>query len=104
MLDYEWNIDSGDARPIAVKGINYSVRESIIMEDHTAITLESSYIEQMSGGHWMFKAFLAPKPHQESIYDIADFISNFSVDFIQLNQVTPLSVYPIPRYDTAISY
>ena len=53
-------------------------------------------------GSWLFKALLAPKPHQEHIENIADLIWRFCINYIPLNQVTRVVAYPIPRCDTAI--
>jgi hypothetical protein len=53
-------------------------------------------IKQIHDDQWLFKATLAPKPHQETITDIGDFVWRFCVNYIWLNQVTKLIVYPIP--------
>ena len=50
----------------------------------------------------MSKALLAPKPHQETVYDIMFFKWRFCV--ISLNQVTLVTVFPIPRCDNASMY
>jgi hypothetical protein len=45
---------------------------------------------------------LAPKPHQENVEDIADFVWRFCVNYRPLNQVTKPYSYPIARCDAAI--
>ena len=39
------------------------------------------HICQMHDGEWMFKALLAPKPHQEHVSNIADFVRRFCVNY-----------------------
>ena len=51
---------------------------------------------------WMFKALMAPKPHQEHVTDIKDFVWRFCVNYIPLNSVTRIVAYPIPRCDSAV--
>jgi hypothetical protein len=54
------------------------------------------HIKKIHDGQRLFKATLAPKPHQETIMDIGDFVWRFCVNYIRLNQVTKLIIYPIP--------
>ena len=60
---YECVIDTGTARPIAVKKILYGKRESVIMRRCIAALAEVGHIRQITDGQWLFKALLAPKPH-----------------------------------------
>jgi hypothetical protein len=60
------------------------------------------HIRQIHDGQWLFKRLLAPKPHQEHVYNIDDFVWRFCVNYIPLNQVTRVIAYPIPCCDTAI--
>ena len=53
---------------------------------------------------WIFAALLAEKPHQEKIYDICDFKWRFCVNYIKLNQITMVIVFPYPRCDNATMY
>ena len=100
--NYECVIDTGDARPIAVKKIHYGHLETPIMRQCIAALEKVGHIRQIHDGSWLFKALLAPKPHQEHIYNIADFVWRFCVNYIPLNMVTRLLAYPIPRCDTAV--
>ena len=104
VLGYEFDIDTGDHKPIAIKKINYGEREAKVMDKHIAVLVDLGQVEQVFESEWLFKALLAPKPHQESIYDIADFKWRFCVNFIPLNQITRLLAWPIPRCDNAISH
>ncbi len=61
------------------------------------------HIRQMHDGKWMFKALLAPKPHQEHVSNIAHFVWRFCINYIPLNQVTRPIVYSIPRCNSAVN-
>ena len=50
----------------------------------------------------MFKVLLAPKPQQEHVIDINDFVWRLCVNYIPLNSVTHIIAYPIPRCDYAV--
>jgi hypothetical protein len=60
-------------------------------------------IHQIADGFWLFKALLAPKPPQEHVRNIDDFVWHFCVNYIPLNSVTRIIAYPIPRCDSAIN-
>ena len=100
--DYECDIDTGNSPPIAVKGINYGPHETPIMRKCIAKLAEIGHISQVTDGRWLFKALLAPKPHQEHVKKIEDFVWRFCVNYIPLNAVTRAIAYPIPRCDTAV--
>jgi hypothetical protein len=100
--NYQCVIDTGSARPIAVKKTHYGPRETVIMRKSIAALEKVGQISQIHDGAWLFKALLAPKPHQEHISDIADFVWRFCVNYIPLNQVTKQVAYPIPRCDNAV--
>jgi hypothetical protein len=65
--DYECVIDTGLARPISVSNINYGPRKTPIMQKCIAALEKLGQIEQTHSGQWLFKALLAPKPHQEHV-------------------------------------
>ena len=100
--NYECVIDTGSASPIAVKKILYGPREIPIMRKSIAALAKVGHIRQIYDGRWLFKALLAPKPHQEHIYNIDDFVWRFCINYIPLNQITKLISYPIPRCDSAV--
>jgi hypothetical protein len=60
------------------------------------------HIRQIHDGRWLFKAVLAPKPHQEHVENIGDFVWQFCVNYVPLNSVTRIIAYPIPRCDSAV--
>ena len=74
------------------------------MDEHLGALLNMSHIYQIIGSPWMSKGLLAPKPHQESIYDILFFKWRFCVNYIGLNQVTLVIFFPIPCCDKATMY
>jgi hypothetical protein len=99
---YDCVINTGSARPIAMKKIHYGPRETPIMRKAIAALAKLNHIRQIHDGSWLFKALLAPKPHQEHVRNIEDFVWQFCVNFIPLNQITRMIVYPIPRCDSAV--
>ncbi len=99
---YECVIDTGNAAPIAIKKILYGPREIPIMRKSIAALEKVGQIRQIHDGQWLFKALLAPKPHQEHVCNIEDFVWRFCVNYNPLNQVTRLVAYPIPCCDAAI--
>ena len=99
---YECVIDTGTARPIAVKKINYGPREIPKMRACIAALEKVGHVVQIHDGQWLFKCLLAPKPHQEHIYYIEEFVWRFCVNYIPLNQITRVIAYPIPRCDAAV--
>jgi hypothetical protein len=100
--NYECVIDTGTARPIAVKKILYGERETVIMRRCISALAKVGHIRQITDGRWLFKALLAAKPHQEHVRNIEDFVWRFCVNYIPLNGVTRIIAYPIPRCDSAV--
>ena len=72
-----------------------------MMKSITALK-KMGQIFQIHDCQWLFKAILAPKPHQEHIRNIEDFVWRFCVNYIPLNQVTCLIAYPIPHCNDAV--
>jgi hypothetical protein len=95
-------IDTGNAQPIAVKKILYGERVTVIMQKCISALTKVGHIHQITDGSWLFKALLAAKPHKEHVIKIADFVWCFCVNYIPLNGVTRVIVYPIPRCDLAV--
>ncbi len=99
---YECVNDTRDAKPIAIEKILYGPREIPIMQTAIAALKKVGHIQQITDRSWLFKALLAPKPHQEHMCDIDKFIWHFYVNYILLNFVTRIIAYPIPHCDLAI--
>ena len=64
--------------------------------------LENDWIEECAGP-WGIQIVLAPKPHQEHISNIDDFIWRMCVSYHVLNKVTKKFECPIPRCEGAIT-
>ena len=73
------------------------------MRDAIAALAKVGQICQLTNGHWLIKALLAPKPHQEHVRHINKFVWPFCVIYIPLNMVTRIIAYPIPCCDSAIN-
>lgn len=101
--DYECVIDTGTNRPVACKSVTYGELESPLIERDIAKLLRNKMIKQVFDGEWLSKGLLAPKPHQEDITDIEDFVWRFCVNYIPLNAVTRAIAFPIPRCDDAVN-
>ena len=81
---------------------NYGPHESKIIMTHIQALLDNNWIEECEGP-WGSLIVLAPKPHQEHVTDINDFVWRMCVSYRNLNAVTKPFTYPIPRCDNAIS-
>jgi hypothetical protein len=101
--NYKCAIDTRDAQPIAVKKIIYEPKETPIMRDAIAALAKVGHIWQIHDRRWLFKALLAPKPHQEHICDIDKFVWCFRVNYIPLISVTRIIAYPFPLCNLAIN-
>ncbi len=100
--NYKCVINTGTAQPILVKKILYGECKSIIMYKCIAALAKVGHIVQTTEGEWMFKALLAPKPHQEHTRVIDEFVWRYCVNFILLNSITKLIAYPIPLCNLAV--
>jgi hypothetical protein len=99
---YQCSINTRSTCPICVKKINYGPCKIPIMRKCIALLERLGYTCQVHGREWLFKALLVPKPHQEHVRYINNFIWRFCVNYIPLNQVTHPVAYPIPRCDSAV--
>ena len=101
--DYQCIINTGTLHPICIKKIHYGLCKIPIMRKCIALLAKLGHICQIHYGKWLFKALLAPKPHQEIVSNIVDLVWRFCVNYILLNQVTPPIAYPIPQCDSAVN-
>jgi hypothetical protein len=102
--DYKCCIDTGTAKPIAIKNLRYGPHESKVITAACKKLESLGQIRRTYSGQWLSKGLLAPKPHQECIVQIDDFEWRFCVNYIPLNQVTLVIAFPIPRCDDAVEY
>ena len=72
--DYECCIDTGAAKVIAVKKINYGPQETPIIQQCLVTLKKLGHIEQIDNGKWLFKALLASKPYQKYITLLNKFV------------------------------
>ena len=101
ILGFEFSIDTGTATPVCCKKPNYGKHKSVIIQQHIKVLLANNWVERC-GGSWGSPIVLAPKPHQESVQDIDDFVWRMCVSYRGLNGVTWSFEYPIGRCDSAI--
>eukprot|EP00957_Ditylum_brightwellii_P036561 2770315-Ditylum_brightwellii.AAC.1 len=73
------------------------------MEKSINALVHDNFIEEIAEGKWLSQANLAPKSHQEAVTNINNFIWQFCVNYIPLNQITKIIAYTIPRCNDAIS-
>jgi hypothetical protein len=101
--DYQCVIDTGKARPISVKKIHYGPHKTPNMHKCIAALEKLGHIPQIYNSQWLFKALLVPKPHQEHVSNINDFVWQFCINYIPLNQVTRHVVFHSPHCDSAVN-
>ena len=75
--DYECEIDTGDAKPIRCRNPRFGPHETPIIEKAIAKLIELGHVEQIHEEEWPSKPVLAPKPHQENVTEIEDFVWRF---------------------------
>ena len=100
--DYVCDIDTGSARPICCRNPTFGPLETPVMEHAMAKLLDLGHIRQIIDGQWLSKPLLAPKPHQENVTSIDNFVWRFCVNYAPLNTVTRVVAMPIPRCDEAV--
>jgi hypothetical protein len=78
-LEPKLEFPTKSATPIAIKKIRYGPREIPIMRKSIATLAKMGQIHQIHDGLWLFKALLAPKPHQEHVHNIEGFVWRFTL-------------------------
>ena len=102
ILGFEFAIDTGNAKPVSCGKKQYGPYESDIIMKQVQALLDNEWIYECEGP-WSSMIVLAPKPHQEHVVDIKEFIWRMCVSYRKLNSITKPFEYPIPRCDDAIS-
>ena len=97
-------IHTGNHKPVCVPQPHYGLYESPIMQKTIDELIRLKFIIPDFKSAWGSRITLAPKPHQEQIKTIKDFVWRFCINYILLNRVTRPSEYPIPRCDDAVMY
>jgi hypothetical protein len=94
VLGFEFAIDTGSSQPVCCRKPSYGPHKSKIILDQQKILLANGWIHKCYGP-WGSLVVLAPKPHQEDILNIADFIWCMFVLYCRLNSITLPFEYPI---------
>jgi hypothetical protein len=85
-------IDTGDHQPIAVAKPHYGIHEAPIMQNMIKRLLDMGFIVKDSISPWGFRITLAPKPHQENVTEIENYVWRFCTNYIcmhiRLNMIT----------------
>ena len=74
MLGYEFCIDTGSHTPYCCRKPAYGTHESKIIMKHIMKLLDMGWITHCETGGWCSPIVLAPKPRQEHVVDISDFV------------------------------
>ena len=69
---------------------------------HIQKLLDMGWIKECTTGGWCSPMVLAPKPHQEHVMEIKDFVWKMCISYRELNKVTNPFEYPISRCDIVI--
>ena len=101
MLDFEFCIDTGDAKPTCCRQPKYGVHEGKIMSKQISDLENNNWIRDCTGP-WGALLLLAAKPHQESCTNIDEFVWRLCVTYRALNGVTRSFEFPIPRCSDSI--
>jgi hypothetical protein len=104
IIGYKLVIDTGDHQLIAVKKTHYGLHKIPIIKKTIEWLLSLGHIKRDVLSPWGFRITLAPKPHQEHVKDIKDYIWHFCINYILLNKSTGPAEYPIPQCDNAVMY
>ena len=68
--------------PVQSKAVNFGPRESKIMQPMIDKLESINQICRVFDSEWLSPALLAPKPHQENVFDINDYIWQLCVNYI----------------------
>ena len=102
IIGVQFSIDTGAAQPCWCSSPPYGMHERRIMTAHITTLLELGWIQPWTRGAWASMIVLAPKPHQEDIVDIEDFVWRFCISYRKLNALTLPFKVPIPSCADAI--
>ena len=101
VLGFEFTIDTGSSQPVCCKKPSHRPHESKIILEQQQVLLANGWIRKRCGP-WGSLVVLAPKPHQEEVTNIEDFVWRVCVSCRKLNGVTLPFEHPIPRCEDAI--
>ena len=102
IIDAKFDIDTGRAQPVCCPNPSDGLHESEIMREQLAVLEKRGWIMRYEEGAWGSSIVLAPKPHQEDVHCIDDFIWRLCVSYRSLNSVTLPFRIPIPVCNDAL--
>ena len=102
MHGFEFAIDTGSHTPICCKKPTYGQNESKIILKAMDELKKLGWITKCSTGGWASPIVLAPKPHQEHVDTIKDFIWRMCISYRNLNRKTNSFQFPITWCNSAI--
>ena len=102
ILGHEFGIDTGDSKPLCCKKPAYNAYESKIIMDTIQQLLANGWAK-LCKGPWGSLIVIAPKPQQELVSNIDDFIWKMCVSYRKLNGFTKTFQYPIPQCNDAVT-
>jgi len=97
---FEFNIDTGPCKPIAVKDQRYGAHEAYHITRHALILYKKHVVEQ-DWGPWAFRCVLAPKPGQDHLTWF-DYVFRLCINYRMLNAITRPFRFPVCRCDEAV--
>lgn len=97
---FEFNIDTGPTKPIAVTGRRYGPHESYHLAHHAKVLYKKGVISR-DWGPWMFLCVLAMKPGQDHL-SWHEIILRLCVNYRPLNAITRPFRFPSIRCDEAV--
>ncbi len=101
ILGFEFVVNTGTSKPVCCPQPRYGIYKCVIMQKQLDALIHNDWVKPATGP-WGSMIVLAPKPHQEDVTDIADFIKRMCVSYRRLNSITLPFKYPIPRCNDAI--
>ena len=102
--DYKMIIYTGGSSPVCVKQTQYGMHESLIMQKALNVLINLGFIVLDNKLPWGARITLAPKPHQEYVTNINEYVCRFCTNYILLNRITKPAEYNIPRCDDAVLF
>ena len=82
--------------------IRYGPHETKIIIKNINVLRDNGFIERITTGGWGSPIVLAPKPHQETVNDIDDFVWRMCVSYRGLNKITNPFQFPISCCDAVL--
>lgn len=102
ILGCEFKIDTGSSKGVCYRSPSYGHYKGGIIMKHIKVLLNNGWITECKTGGYGAPNVLAPKPHQEKVDNIDDFVWRMCVSYRALNKITKPFKYPIGRCDDAV--